>query len=45
MVPVFNGRRFLRSEPMQFVEPSQIEQALENFRLAAAISAVSRYKD
>ena len=29
MVPVFNGRRFLRSEPMQFVEPSQIEQALE----------------
>lgn len=30
MVPVFDGRRFLRSERMQFVEPSEIQNALQS---------------
>jgi len=30
MVPIFHGRRFIRTEPMQFMEPAQIEGALQS---------------
>jgi hypothetical protein len=30
MVPVFDGRRFVRTEKMAFVEPSEIQQALQS---------------
>jgi hypothetical protein len=30
MVPVFNGRHFVRTEKMQFVDPTQIESALQS---------------
>ncbi len=29
MVPVFDGRKFVRTERMQFIEPAQIQQALQ----------------
>ena len=29
MIPEFNGRKFVQTEPMQFIEPAQIEQALQ----------------
>jgi len=30
MVAVFSGRKFLRTEPMQFMEPGQIQEALQS---------------
>jgi hypothetical protein len=30
MVPIFHGRRFTRTEPMQFMDPAQIEGALQS---------------
>ncbi len=32
MVPIFHGRRFIRAEPMQFMDPAQIEGALQSQR-------------